>query len=762
MSIRRWTLRRLLGSLLGLLGVLVAGLFLVASMQLLASRAQTHAENRRAASFLSADGLRQSANDLTNMVRLYVSTGEPRYRAYYDEILAVRRGGAPRPLQYDSSFWDRVLANGKGFVSYGRPQSLIAQMRAEQFATGEFEALSTALDTSNVLARRELDVMRKVAPRIARGVGPTYPREVAPEYARLVDQRYLVEKGRIMRAIRSFTQAVDARTQRAVQDAAASNRRLTVALIAIVVMIAVVGLLAMILLSRVALRPLAQLLGSTRRMATGGYDERVEIEAVSDLEQLAAAFNEMAAAVETDIAARRQAEHDAVEARETAEQASRAKSTFLAAMTHELRTPMIGVTGMLEVLAHADLTRHQRSMVATAESSAQSLLQIIGDVLDFSKIEAEKLELSLSTFDLRGLVADASDTFVHAASTKGLLLTWEVDERLASAYVGDTLRVRQIVTNLISNAVKFTDVGGIEVQARLEDGGAGSRVRGRVDRVVVTVVDSGIGVTAEQQARLFEAFGQADASTTRQFGGTGLGLVICRRLANLMGGDVTMESTPGAGTTMRFVMPLAVGDPADIDLRPSSFTSQFTEGRVKPTRPVAESEGSMILLAEDHPVNRAVIVQQLGLVGFHVDVAEDGEEAFERFVSGRYGLVLTDLNMPRMDGYELAQAIRRHERRQGRARTPVIALSANVMQGEPERTRAVGMDDFMSKPTTVPFLAGKLRQWLPTLPWEMAHEPERRETVIDLGALDLLTGGDEARGRAVLDDFVATTDSDLV
>lgn len=172
----------------------------------------------------------------------------------------------------------------------------------------------------------------------------------------------------------------------------------------------------------------------------------------------------------------------------------------------------------------------------------------------------------------------------------------------------------------------------------------------------------------------------------------------------------------------------------------------------------------MILLAEDHPVNRTVILQQLDVVGFHVDVAEDGQEAFERFVSGRYGLVLTDLNMPRMDGYELAQAIRRHERRSGRERTPVLALSANVMQGEPERAREVGMDDFMAKPTTIPFLAAKLRQWLPALSWEPAVRPDddsAAEHALDVGALDILTGGDDAAARAVLGDFLATTRGDL-
>lgn len=760
MTLRRLTLRQLLAGLLGILGLLVAGLFLLASMQLHAAQRQTDAENRRAASFLIADGMRQSSNDLTNMVRLYVATGQWKYRDYYEEILLVRAGVKPRPLQYDSSFWDRVLAEGKGFVQYGRKQSLKDQMRAAQFAPAEFAALTASLDASNGLAKLEREVMAEVAPRITAGVDATYPQDVADEYAKLVNGEYLAQKGKIMRAIRRFTQLVEARTARDVNDAAAASQRLAVVQIAIVGLIGVIGVLAMLLLSRVALRPLARLLSSTRRIAAGDYGERVEISAVSDLEQLAGAFNEMATAVETDIAARAEAEHEAVAAREAAERASQAKSRFLAAMTHELRTPMIGVTGMLEILAHTELTRHQRSMIATAEGSARSLLQIIGDVLDFSKIEADKLELAPASFDLRAVVGAASDTFVHTAASRGLLLTWDVDEQVAGAHVGDPLRIRQIVTNLVSNAVKFTEVGGVEVTARVIDGDDPIDVQ----RIVIAVRDTGIGVSPEQQERLFQAFGQAEAHTQRQFGGTGLGLTICQRLAALMGGRVTMASEPGVGTTMRFEVPLPIGTLADVDPMTTSFTHPFTGNRARPTREEAEAEGSVILLAEDHPVNRTVIVQQLDVVGFHVDVAEDGQEAFERFVSGRYGLVLTDLNMPRMDGYELAQAIRRHERRSGRERTPVLALSANVMQGEPDRAREVGMDDFMAKPTTIPFLAAKLRQWLPELSWDPASHPSdalTSESALDVGALDILTGGDDAAARAVLDDFLVTTRGDL-
>ncbi len=476
----------------------------------------------------------------------------------------------------------------------------------------------------------------------------------------------------------------------------------------------------------------------------------------------------MAAAIEADVAARQHAEGEAVAARSVAEHASRAKSTFLAAMSHEIRTPMIGVTGMLEVLARTQLTPQQRQMVSTADSSAASLLQIIGDILDFSKIEADKLELSPTTFSLETVVRAAAETFVHTASAKGLLLTWSVDDTLAPAQVGDPLRVRQIVSNLISNAVKFTEIGGIEVTVGVLESSP------QAQTVEVAVSDTGIGISPEQQAGLFAEFTQADAETQSRYGGTGLGLVICKRLATLMGGDISLQSTPGTGTTMRLVAPLPVGDPAELRTDLESASTAPATSRPMPSREQAERERSLLLLAEDHPTNRTVLSQQLALIGFHVDLAEDGQEAYEHWLTGRYGLLLTDLNMPRLDGYELARRIRAREHETGAARTPIIALSANVMQGEPNKCLAAGMDDFAAKPTTIPTLAARLARWLPHLKWT-SEGPEPAEPLvpaiasrargpdglIDAATLDALTGGDAELAASLVQDYLEVTRADL-
>jgi signal transduction histidine kinase/CheY-like chemotaxis protein len=425
------------------------------------------------------------------------------------------------------------------------------------------------------------------------------------------------------------------------------------------------------------------------------------------------------------------------EARATA--ANKAKSSFLASMSHEIRTPMVGVAGMLELLAHTKLDAGQREQVDIAQNSAQSLLQIIGDILDFSKIEADKLELNPAPLDLRALVRASANNFLGTASAKGLRLECRIDERLAPAHIGDALRVRQILSNFLSNALKFTERGSVQVivdRLATED---------QRELVALRVQDSGIGISAEDQASLFQPFAQAGEQRADS---TGLGLTICRRLAEMMGGEIVMDSRLGVGTTMSLVVRLAQADPALL-VRPE--TTVALAARAAPSVADAQREGSLILLADDHPTNRAVIARQLNQLGYACETAHDGESAWQMWKSGRYGLLLTDLHMPKRDGYSLAEAIRLDESVHQRQRAPVIAVSANVSTGEIERSRSVGIDDFIAKPTPLAVLADTLQRYLP-LQRFMAQTPPSAP------ASALVDAGFDS---GLIEDFLHTTRDDV-
>ncbi|MBL0311515.1 MAG: PAS domain S-box protein [Holophagaceae bacterium] len=443
--------------------------------------------------------------------------------------------------------------------------------------------------------------------------------------------------------------------------------------------------------------------------------------------------------------------------------ASEAKSTFLSSMSHELRTPLIGITGMLEVLKQSDLDAEQRKAVAIINESSNSLLNIIGDILDFSKIAANKLELAPYTFSAQALLESVSNTFRSAISAKGLKLIVEVDPRLAPAHVADALRLRQILNNFMSNAVKFTRKGSITLRLQHLESHSESEL------IAFEVEDTGIGLAPESQAKLFESFTQAEASTTRRFGGTGLGLVISRRLAELMGGNVTLQSSLGQGTTLRLAVDLPVGDERDIVNPNLPELSQAMAVRPAPSIEAAELEHSLILLAEDHPTNRIVLTQQVNRAGFALEVAEDGQEAFEKWQSGRYALILTDLHMPRMDGYQLTTAVRDWEHAHESSRTPILALTANALRGEAERCLELGMDDYLIKPVTIPLLASKLHLWLPQVKLSQtsiasAANPKTVESIPGLDSKRLLDlcGGDPASAQEILNQFIKATKADLL
>ncbi|SFL12266.1 ATP-binding protein [Lysobacter sp. cf310] len=476
--------------------------------------------------------------------------------------------------------------------------------------------------------------------------------------------------------------------------------------------------------------------------------------------------------VAADLSAIRRLERELRASEARAQEASRAKSSFLAAMSHEIRTPMIGVTGMLEVLAHSRLDPDQRRALNVIQQSSASLLQIIGDILDFSKIEAGRLELSPTVVALPALLRSTVANYAGAASSKGLNLLCEIDPRVGPAHRADGLRLRQVIGNFLSNALKFTAEG--LVQAALEWQSSAKDADGTVrDTLCFRVTDTGIGVGEEQQRHLFQPFSQAEGDTTRRYGGTGLGLAICRRLAELMGGEVSMESRPGLGTSMRLVVSLARAPESELPAEPDGSEPPATIApRPMPSLEQAERERSLVLLADDHPTNRMVIARQLALAGYASESAEDGLQALERWRSGRYALLLSDVHMPGLDGYALARAIREQERSEGLTHTPIVALTASALKGEAERCLAAGMDDYLSKPVSVPQLATCLQRWLPhTRPGDGKPAgtgataatvlPQLdRDQALDTDVLAALTGGSPAEAHSLLEEFLAATAQD--
>ncbi|HEX3408536.1 MAG TPA: ATP-binding protein, partial [Caulobacteraceae bacterium] len=378
-------------------------------------------------------------------------------------------------------------------------------------------------------------------------------------------------------------------------------------------------------------------------------------------------------------------------ARQHAEAASRSKSEFLANMSHEIRTPLNGVVAVADMLAVSGLPEREQKMAQIIRSSGQSLERLLSDVLDLARVEAGQLTIEAAPFHAADLVRAVAELCRLRADEKGLALTTEIDPALERWFCGDAVRVRQILTNFASNAVKFTEKGAVTIRGEAPAPG----------RLRFSVIDTGVGFTPEVKARLFARFQQADGSITRRFGGSGLGLSISRQLASLMNGAVDCESAPGAGSRFWFEAPFVDADAPQTDLAPCADDDGM----------VAQDRAIRVLVADDHATNQLVVRMMLEQFGIEAIVVDDGAQAFEAVKRERFDAVLMDMQMPVMDGLEATRRIRRLEAVTG-VRTPILMLSANALAEHREAGRAAGADAHVAKPVTVAGLMGALNALL--------------------------------------------------
>ncbi|MQR02235.1 hybrid sensor histidine kinase/response regulator [Glaciimonas soli] len=411
----------------------------------------------------------------------------------------------------------------------------------------------------------------------------------------------------------------------------------------------------------------------------------------------------------TDITAGKQIEQKLEEARQAANDANSAKSTFLATMSHEIRTPLNAILGNLELLGHAPLSIEQDERLGIITASSNSLLSIINDILDLSKVESRQMILEQVPFALTTIFQDVVAIFTTIATSKGIRLSCIVEPEIAPLYRGDPTRLRQIVTNLVSNAIKFTSAGGVIINVY---SGTAVNAETGVAMIVIRVSDTGIGIAQTSVSTLFDAYMQADNSINRRFGGTGLGLALCQRLTQLMGGTITVESTLNVGSTFTVTLPLHIAQAGD-EIATVDHVSAISDGNEEED----EYAAITVLVAEDHPFNRTLLRDQLTLLGCEADIVENGLEALRAFGEEDYDIVLTDLNMPVMSGYALATCLRDQ-----RNTIPIIAISAHTTPEERQRCIEVGITDIVIKPISLMALDKVLHKYIPRYSNKKIHQ----------------------------------------
>ena len=681
------------------------------AMFLLAIKQSHHAvdaaQNHRQTALALANELQRETERLASLVRAYTATGESRYLFYYYDILDVRNGVKPAPAAANPrTYWDDVIA---GRLKHEMPQegqklSLADLMKSEGFSSEELAALERVLNVTAGLKEIE-----KIAFAATQGMYNPDTKEFisdgAPKLAfasALVNSdAYSVLKADLSRAVDDLLTLTDRRTQ---ADVAAAETRLErwilLSLISMGATIAIV-LLAVRVIRRQVLVPIQQLGNAADLLAAGKYATRTgHVSGVQELVMLGLTVDDMAQAIEDDIDRRHGVHRELEAAKKEAIAATNAKSMFLANMSHEIRTPMNAILGMAYLALGTDLKPRQHDYVSKIHIAAKSLLGIINDILDFSKVEAGKLELEEGRFRIEDVAGNALTLLRQRAHEKDIELLFDVIEpRLlgeGGALMGDALRLGQVINNLLSNAVKFTHSGYVKLMISVEDSDAVT------ETLLFTVRDTGIGMTQEQIGRLFQEFTQADGSTTRKYGGTGLGLTIAKKIVELMGGKIWVESEPNKGSSFFF-----------------TARFPFTRPPAPPSPPLPRASFMRVLIVDDQPDASSALTDLLSALGVGsthpggIDSADDGDVAIAMVdraeQEGRpYDLMLIDWVMPRMDGAEVLRALKA---RVGETTPLPVIVSAYDSDTMHRIGEELGAQHFVPKPV-LPESLRDLVKWL--------------------------------------------------